>query len=99
MAVELIITVEAERDAQEAYDWYEKRRFGLGEEFLGCVDICIEQICRSPQSYAKVHEDYRRVKVRRFPYLIFYELTNDKVTVFCIIHSAREPSKWRERLP
>jgi hypothetical protein len=41
MAAELILAPEAELDLAEAYDWYELRRIGLGEEFLGCVDACI----------------------------------------------------------
>ena len=36
MAAELIIAPEAQQDVDEAYNWYEDRRHGLGEEFLGC---------------------------------------------------------------
>lgn len=46
MAAELIIAPEAEQDLAEAYAWYEGRRSGLGEEFLSCVDACVEAICR-----------------------------------------------------
>jgi hypothetical protein len=46
MAAELITTQEAREDIAEAYAWYESRRAGLGEEFLGCVDACIEAIRR-----------------------------------------------------
>ncbi len=66
MAAELIIAPEAERDIEEAYDWYEGQRVGLGEEFLGCVDASIEGICRWPQIYAVIYEHYRRALVRRF---------------------------------
>ncbi len=38
MAAELIVAPEAEQDVADAYAWYENRRPGLGEEFLGCVD-------------------------------------------------------------
>ena len=48
MAAELIIAPEAQQDVDEAYCWYEDRRPGLGEEFLGCVDACIQAICRMP---------------------------------------------------
>lgn len=43
---------------------------GLGEESLTCVDACIQVICRHPELYAKVYEDYRRALVRRFPYAV-----------------------------
>jgi hypothetical protein len=49
MAAELIIAPEAEQDMAEAYSWYESRRTGLGEEFLDCVDACIQAICRTPK--------------------------------------------------
>lgn len=66
MAVKLVIAPEAEQDLAEAYAWYERQRTGLGEEFLGCVDACIEALSRSPGMYAVVHEDYRRALIRRF---------------------------------
>jgi len=99
MAVKLVIVPEAEQDLAEAYAWYEQRRTGLGEEFLGCVDACIEVLSRSPRIYAVIHENYRRALVRRFPYVIFYEYLDEVVTVYSVFHTAREPTKWRERLP
>jgi plasmid stabilization system protein ParE len=60
MVAELIFSPEAEQDIEEAYAWYEGRRAGLGEEYLSCVDACIEAIRRSPGSHATIHENYRR---------------------------------------
>ena len=73
MAAKLIIAPEAARDIDEAYGWYECQRAGLGEEFLNCVDACMQAICRTPEMRSKVYDDYRRGLVRRFPYAIFYE--------------------------
>ncbi len=99
MAAELILSPEIEADIAEAYSWYEARRAGLGEEFLGCVDACIESVRRTPQLHAIVHEKYRRALVRRFPYAIFYEHTEAAITVYAVLHAARDPDKWRRHLP
>ncbi len=99
MAVELVVAPEAEQDIREAYGWYETRRFGLGEEFLSKVDAGIQSILRNPELHRIVHENYRRLLVRRFPYAIFYEYDNDRVTVYCVFHTSRDPEKWRHRLP
>lgn len=99
MAANLIVSPEAREDLDEAYAWYEERRVGLGEDFLGSVDACIEAIRRTPEMHAVVHENYRRALVRRFPYAIFYESVNNTVTVYCVFHTARDPRKWRRRLP
>ena len=46
MPAELIVAPEAEQDIAEAYEWYEGRRAGLGEEFMSSVDACLEGIWR-----------------------------------------------------
>jgi len=98
MAAELIIAPEAQQDIEEAYGWFEERRIGLGEDFLTCVDACIQNICRMPELYARVHEEYRRALVRRFPYAVFYEFTEGKVIIYSIFHMSQDPHKWRYRL-
>jgi toxin ParE1/3/4 len=88
MAVEIIIAPEAEQDVAEAYAWYEDRRAGLGEEFLSCVDACIEAMGRTPEMHAVVYENYRRALVRRFPYAVFYEYAGG-VWPLCTASSTR----------
>ena len=99
MVVEPVIAPEAEQDIAAAYSWYEERRKGLGEDFLSCIDACIEAIRRTPEMYAVVHDNYRRGLARRFPYAIFYECTEGQVIVYGVFHTSRDPKKWRERLP
>ena len=48
MPFELIFAPEAEQDMAEAYDWYERRRTGLGEEFFGCIEAAVETLVRKP---------------------------------------------------
>ena len=99
MKVKLVFAPEFEQDIDEAYAWYEDQRRGLGEEFLGCVDACIQGIVRTPELHTKVHQNYRRALVRRFPFVVFYEFRSDTVTVYSVFHSSRDPDKWRKRLP
>ncbi|QEH32194.1 Plasmid stabilization system protein [Aquisphaera giovannonii] len=99
MAVELIFSPEATTDLQEAYDWYEARTMGRGEDFLVRVDACIQSILRLPESYAPFHGDFRRALVRKFPYAVFYEYARNAVTIYGVLHTSRDPAKWRERLP
>jgi plasmid stabilization system protein ParE len=86
-------------DIAEAYDWYEGRRAGLGEEFLSSVDACLESIRRRPETYPVVHEGYRRSLIRRFPYAVFYAQSAAAVTIYAVFHTSRDPDKWRRRLP
>ena len=98
MTTELVLASDTELDLVEAYAWYEDLRPGLGAEFLGCVDACIETIVRRPQLYGAVHESYRRALVRRFPYAVFYEYSRGVATIYGVLHTARDPAKWRGRV-
>lgn len=79
----------------EAYDWYERRRTGLGEEFFGCIEAAVETLVRKPLMYPKVHKYFRRVLVRRFPFSIIFEVVDTQVLVLAVFHSAKDPQKWR----
>ena len=59
----LIILPDAEKDAANAYNWYEQQEPGLGEEFLRCIDARIQLIRRNPEIYQVVHETYRKAIV------------------------------------
>lgn len=98
MAVDLIIAPEVQQDIDEAYSWYEERRPGLGEDFLSCMEACVQVIIRTPEIYAKIHEEYRRALLRRFPYAVFYEYSDGRVIVYSVFHTARDPQKWHSRM-
>lgn len=95
----LIVLPEAEQDVAQAYIWYEERETGLGEEFLRCVDACIQLVRRNPKIYQTVHESYRRGVVRRFPYVVFYEDSDTTIVVYAVFHCSQDAKKWRSRLP
>jgi hypothetical protein len=99
MAVKVICAPETESEIADACAWYERHRAGLGAEFLGCVDSCVEVIGRSPEKYACVYKSCRRSLIRRFPYADISEYTDEIVTIYAVFHTARDPEKWRERLP
>lgn len=98
MATKLVFAPETEQDLIEAYVWYEDRRNGLGEEFLCCVEACIEGITRNPEIYERVYGNYRRGLIRRFPYAVFYEWDAGTVTIYSVFHTSRNPEQWRQRL-
>ena len=98
MANELVVTPEVEVDIAEAYQWYETRRRGLGEEFLSSIEACVKSTCREPGIYPIVHGCCRRALIRRFPYVVFFEHEEGTITIYAVFHTSRDPAKWRQRL-
>lgn len=97
MKQKVIIRPEAESDLQEAYAWYENQSKGLGADFILCVDAALSLIQRSPELYAQIHKNIRRVLTRRFPYGIFYIAEVDKIIVLAVLHVKRNPKHWQKR--
>ena len=95
-----ILVPEAKADIADAYLWYEDQSFGLGMEFLRCVEVALLSIQRSPLIYPVVHETYRRALLRRFPFAIFFEIDEpgDRHVVYSVFHCSQNPEKWRGRL-
>ncbi|APB32598.1 Putative plasmid stabilization protein ParE hypothetical protein [Gloeomargarita lithophora Alchichica-D10] len=98
-ALNIVIIPAAERELAESYSWYEEQEIGLGEDYLRCVDACIQAIQKNPELYQVVYLSYRRAVVRRFPYVIFYECADNSIIIYAVFHCAQDPNKWRKRLP
>ena len=94
----VIFTSEANDDIAKAYNWHESREPGLGEEFLRCLEARILTIQRQPEIYRVAVDEFRRAFLRRFPYEIFYESTDDAIVIYSVFHCSQDPQKWRKRL-
>src|SRR5262245_62317715 len=87
----------ARREFDDAADWYEERRAGLGAKFIDQVQQVFARIGENPQMYAVVHEDVREALVRRFPYAVYFRAEPDQVVVLAVIHTSRDPAVWQSR--
>lgn len=89
---------EIEEDVLGGYAWYEEKSPGLGEEFLRMFYARAGEILRKPLLYQKVHNEFRRCLLRRFPYAIYFLVKGDQIVVFGLFHCARDPRAIRKRL-
>src|SRR5476649_347668 len=89
----------AVQDMQEAFDWYEQQKPGLGGEFLENVEKCFLSIRTSPKAFKPVKNKYRRALLKRFRYAVFFSHEEDCVTIYSVFHTAQNPKKWMKRLP
>jgi len=87
----------ARDDVREIHRWYRAQRPGLGAEFLRSPEVCIAQIERTPELYPVVDEETRRGRLRRFPYVVYYEVRDDEVLVLAVWHHRKNPRGWRDR--
>lgn len=97
MTRRVIIRPEAVDDLNDAFDWYESQKLGLGREFSIEISQRIDKIEESPLLFADIGGGIRRILARKFPFAVYY-LTNDEYTVvLAILHCARDPKTWKKR--
>ena len=92
------ITREARDELREAARWYHEQVAGLGRHLVDAVHRVIQDIAGSPLRFAVVHRDVRRALVGRFPYGVFFRISEGGgIVVLAILHLARDPARWMER--
>jgi len=85
MSYILIVRPKAEQHVTEAYNWYEEKLSGLGDEFLLSVDACFQGILRNPQTFQKRHKDVRAALTK-------------KIIIIAVFHLSRNPNLWKKSM-
>ena len=100
--MKLRVLQQAEREARDAAEWYEDRVEGLGPAFLDEYESGLERIEKDPTRFGRLEtitgpREIRRLLLRRFPYLIAYEILADEAMVLAVAHVSRRPNYWIDR--
>jgi hypothetical protein len=88
----------AEDDLEEGYRFYESQAGGLGTYFLDTLYSDIDSLAY----FAGMHRvvlGYYRLLSKRFPFAVYYRVTEDTALVFAVLDCRRNPSWIRAKLP
>jgi plasmid stabilization system protein ParE len=100
MSLQLIITPDANRDIEEARDWYDKKQQGVGLRFVLALRLRFDDILRFPllpRPFGR--KAIRRARVPHWPYSIYYRIVNEtEIRVVAVVHGARDPQYLNYRL-
>jgi hypothetical protein len=91
------ISSDAEADLAEGYWFYERQSPGLGDYFRSCLISDIDSLAY----YGGIHEialEYHRSLSKRFPFCIYYTLSEGMLVVVAVIDARRDPLWIRRRL-
>ena len=87
---------EAALDLRLAARWYNRRRGGLGAEFVLAIDAAIAKIVEAPRRWPPF-AGARRYILRRFPYNVIYRVDEERIHILAIAHHSRKPVYWGHR--
>lgn len=78
-------------EIEDAKEFYNLQKPTLGDTFKNDVKKNIESIKKFPNLYPNITNDLKRTVLHRFPYSIFYAITNDTILVLSVAHQHRKP--------
>jgi toxin ParE1/3/4 len=81
----------------EGFHWYEERAQGLGRLFEAEIDRQVARIGENPLQFPEAAPNIRRVRLRRFPYSLFFRIDADQAFIIACFHASRDPRKWEGR--
>ena len=93
MKYKLEIKEEANLEMIEAYLYYEEQQKGLGERFFAQVDVYMDRIQTNPEHFPCKRSPYREAWIKKYPYLIIYEIVENKVIVYSVFNTWQHPEK------
>lgn len=96
MSYILEVKEEANLEIIEAYLYYEEKRIGLGEEFLEHLDTYFDRITIHPKHFPQKRKPYREAFIKRFPFLVIYEIAKEKVIVYSVFNTWQNPEKKKK---
>jgi plasmid stabilization system protein ParE len=84
----------AERELNEAAQYYDSEGPGLGVVFLNEVERCIRDILEHPEAGSVLVGAVRRRLIRQFPYAVLYSVKPAGVRILAIMNLKRRPMYW-----
>ncbi len=95
----VIVRPLAAEDIADAATWYEDQQPGLGTQLVDEVIRAIHRAQEAPEHYRilRPQDGLRRVLTERFPYRVFFTVTDDTLHVHAVLHGARHDRHWQRR--
>ena len=89
---------DAEVDLREAAEFYRKRAGNeLALTFIAEFEYSVSLLLEYPTLGAIWRNGRRRFVMRRFPYSLIYNATDQQIRILAVAHQSRRPGYWQDR--
>ena len=94
MVVKIVISRLAESEIEETIEFYESKRKGLGNQILVYFKGYLKILKTNPELFSiKKSPFYRELPLKKFPFVIIYEIFQNEVIIYSVFHTSRNPTK------
>ena len=85
-------------EIDEAVRWYSEQGPELPERVLAELQGAVEKLSPFPEAFYMVSAPYRRVRLSKFPYALFFRVDPAEIVIVGFFHQHSDPAKWRKLL-
>ncbi len=94
MAIDLIVEKEAQKEIENAIEWYENKQLGLGFEFYNYIDGYFKTLKLGNVKFpVKRKKIYRELPLKRLSFVIIYEHTESTIYIYSVFNTHQNPRK------
>lgn len=80
-------------------EYYGQISISLKNRFKDVLLNSERELLLNPLAFSKVNfRDFRRIRLKKFPYKVIYRIENNTIYVFCVLHTARSNRYIKKRL-
>lgn len=91
------VSGDAEIDFDKSYEYYYEDSSEVADTFFKRINISLEFVRQNPYSFPIVHKDVRKYTVKKFPFVIYYNIVDSVIRVIAVFHTSRNPEIWNDR--
>lgn len=88
---------EVYQDLRTSRDWYDKKRNGLGDEFVDLFFDTVNSLLHTAMHCSIDVTGYRPKRMQRFTAVIYYDLSNTEIVVVGVLVNGRSTSNLSGR--
>lgn len=77
----------------EVLAWYADLSPLAADHFTACFDAALEKIQLRPTAHAPWRTPFRRIRLKRFPYLLIFHADLRTVSILALVHKRSEPNR------
>ena len=87
----------ARADVRRAAAWYAERSSQAATGFHEELTAAIALIETAPEAFPIRYRGVRRVSLRRYPYGVYYRVSEEAIEIIAVLHGKQHPRRWRRR--
>ena len=93
---EVVIPPMALQDVQEAIDYYDEQRAGLGEKFENELNEFLLVLESNPY-FENRYDKVRCLPLKKFPFMVHYSVIEEEklIVVHAVFHTSLNPENWK----